>query len=778
MKNNHPICGGLRSLCTTLLLAAGWFANNMTVSATGPVNSGDASLSALEIKVGDTNIVGGFASQTLNYNVEAETTLPTLATFSAAPVASDATVDIDVNGSTLNNHSVAQLVKGANRVVFTVKSATDTKSYTIDILPVSATRTIHFKGTSEWTSTPSVYVYTNVTPHCGKWPGATMTPETGGWYKFELPESTDATTRVIFSTAGSYPRYPADQEDGILTDFDGREAWYLLADKKWYASNPDGPQKPAISVSPAGGRVRGTSIITVNISNDATSVSGTFNGKNISGLSTTTTAIAVSDYLNDGESGVLSIAASNAEGETTFSATYNRDDSQPTITLTGDHRELSIYQIMVGSFQHGEGGATGYTDMWGPAGHRKDGNLRGIINALDYIKELGMNAIWMTPVFDSSNGGNGDERLKATGYFANDYFNIDPHFGSLAEFDELVEKAHERGMYIILDGVFGHHSNCTGASPKGNYIDNRTAANVRGTDSGNIAFPGSLEYFKEVIRFWMNRGVDGWRLDQCYQVYQGGHNYWKDLREEVEAVCQERKNRGEAWGTLGYMVGEDWTSAGNITVTQQDGLKSVMDFDGKDNLVNLGSGVGSIGWFLANDAAARGYRDSGVNPTIFLSNHDTARVGDFVDVNSRPEELMTRHAATAAYSGPVCLYYGDEIGDKSGNGNPDNKARTSGRISGFNQNEQKVHDYVSKVFKARASNPALWRGTVSRDQRSNNVEVITKYDAESGNKVIVIFASENAEVSIGGTGEDLINGGTVTNTVSVKAGIPAFIKMQ
>ena len=139
---------------------------------------------------------------------------------------------------------------------------------------------------------------------------------------------------------------------------------------------------------------------------------------------------------------------------------------------------------------------------------------------------------------------------------------------------------------------------------------------------------------------------------------------------------------------------------------------------------------------------------------------------------------MTRHAAVAAYSGPTCTYYGDEIGDKSGNGNADNKARTSGRISGFNQNEQKVHDYVAKVFKARAANPALWRGTVQRDERSNTLEVITKTDSQTGNKVIVIFSQNDANVSIGGTGTDLINGGTVSGTVNVKAWIPAFIKMN
>ncbi len=557
------------------------------INAAAAVNSGNATLERLEIKVDGRNVVSGFNSSTKTYEVTLDKV--GTATFSVVPVASDATVDINVNGKTLSNHSLTTLTKGENKVTYTVKSGNATETYTVTL-------------------------------------------------------------------TGKVP--------------------------------------------------------------------------------------------------------------------------DPVSTLTGDQRELSIYQIMVGSFQHGDGGASGYSDMWGPEGHRKNGNLKGIINALDYIQELGMNAIWMTPIFDSTNG-QGGERLQATGYFCTNYFKVDPKFGTEEEFDELIREAHARGIYVILDGVFGHHGGVSQASPNGNWISTQdNTPNVRGSESGNIQFPGSLEYFKEVVRYWMNRGVDGWRLDQCYQVYQGGHNYWNDLRKEVEAVAAERRERGEEWGTLGYMVGEDWTSAGNITVTQQDGLKSVMDFDGKDKLVGLNSGVGTIGWFLSNDAKARGYRDDGVWPTIFLSNHDTSRVGDFVDVNSRPEELMTRHAAVAAYSGPTCTYYGDEIGDKSGNGNADNKARTSGRISGFNSNEQRVHDYVAKVFKARKENPALWRGTVERSQDGNDVEIITKTDSETGNKVVCIFSQKDTSVSIGGTGIDLINGGNVSGSVSVSAWIPAFIKMD
>ena len=623
----------------------------------------------------------------------------------------------------------------------------------------------YYVNSTNW-QTPYVWAWTDA-QNCtvaGEWPGDPMTQKNGVWY-WEAPEG--MTPDFIIFNNGNH----GDQTDNL--DFVSGHTYQRDGSHSLVSY---GPQKPSITVSPNGGTMKGSGLISVKIGNEAKTVTGSFNGKSVT-LADGTTSLKVSDYLADGESATFSIAASNAAGQTEWSATFSRDDTEPVYTLSGDWRELSIYQIMVGSFQHGEGGASGYSDMWGPEGHRKDGNLRGIINSLDYIKDLGMNAIWMTPIFDSTNG-NGGEKLQATGYFCTNYFKVDPKFGTEEEFDELVRTAHEKGIYVILDGVFGHHGGVSEPSPNGNRIDSTTATNVRGSDSGNISYPASLEYFKEVVRYWMERGVDGWRLDQCYQAYQGGHNYWYDLRQEVESVAAERKARGEQWGTLGYMVGEDWTSAGNITTTQQDGLKSVMDFDGKDYLVNLSDGVGTIGWFLTNDAAGRGYRDAGVNPTIFLSNHDTSRVGDFVDVASAPQQLMARHAAVAAYSGPACTYYGDEIGDKSGNGNADNKARTSGRLSNFTANEQMVHDYVAKVFKARAENPALWRGTAEKETQSSSCVKITKTDAVTGNQVIVIFASADSNVSIGGTGTDLINGGTVSGTVSVKAWVPAFIRMN
>ncbi len=454
---------------------------------------------------------------------------------------------------------------------------------------------------------------------------------------------------------------------------------------------------------------------------------------------------------------------------------------------TDDHRSLTIYQIMVASFLHGENGGPGYNAMWGPDGHTKNGNLRGVINALDHIKNLGANAIWLTPIFDSSNA-KGGEKLQATGYFTNNYFKIDPHFGTEAEFRELVDEAHKRGMYVILDGVFGHHGGVTTPSPSGFTIDSTPTASDR-TDGGlgNVSYPASLPYFKEVATWWMDKyGVDGWRLDQAYQAMQGGHNYWIEFSEAVDSVAVARRDRGEKWGTLGYMVGEDWGPASriNVGVYKDGGLLSAFDFEGKERISGPMQDISSAG--LENGymdivttlsrPTARGYLNDKVMPNLYLTNHDGYRLADHFDP-ADPHyyaKLKERHAILAAYSGPITLYYGDEYGDRSAEttgGQKDNIARTSGHLDPRNNAEADLRDYIAAAMKVRAENPAMWRGQAwfnTIKAPDGDVLVVTKTDFHSKNSVVIIFSDHDTTVPVAQLGRD----------VTLKAHVPAIIKVR
>ncbi len=433
-----------------------------------------------------------------------------------------------------------------------------------------------------------------------------------------------------------------------------------------------------------------------------------------------------------------------------------------------DWRSLTIYQVMVGSFQHGEGGASGYDDLWGPSDERKNGNLRGIINALDYIARIGVTAIWLTPIFDSSEA-DGDEKLRATGYFANDYFKIDPHFGSEDELKELISKAHDRGIYVFLDGVFGHHGGASGSSPSGFLIDSTPSLSDRGEEggSGNVKYPESLDYFREVATYWIDRfEIDGWRFDQAYQLCQHGHNYWCEISQAVSELCDKRRKNGKEWGILGYMVGEDWSDATGISarIFRDGGLKSAFDFDGKQLVAGSMDGQGSggldNGWDdvikVYSPPAERGYAPDDVLPNLFLSNHDGVRVADNFYDDGNEINLMTRFAILAGYPGPVTLYYGDEFADLSRDcdgSQPDNASRTSGHLKAADDRERRLFNYVCDAMTFRRDNPAMWRGRNEFDRyRKDDAEilVVIKTDDETGNRVAMIFSDRDAEVTLPG----------------------------
>ncbi|MGL4717087.1 MAG: alpha-amylase family glycosyl hydrolase, partial [Aeromonas sp.] len=337
---------------------------------------------------------------------------------------------------------------------------------------------------------------------------------------------------------------------------------------------------------------------------------------------------------------------------------------------------LRIYQVMVESFVDGDGSAN-YGTGYGPSQH--NGDLQGIIDSLDHIKSLNVNAIWLTPVFDSCAGQGGDDKLDATGYFACDFFTVDPNFGSNAKLKQLVDGAHQRGLYVLLDGVFGHVNQVGVSNPS---PEGRRPA----LKSGGAGYPGqlvdyskpeSLAYFKEVARYWVEQyGIDGWRLDQAYQL---GLDDWRAIRREVEQASAVRKAAGQQWGTLGYMVGEVWKGADDIRAeaygsSDNPALSSAFDFPLRYGIVQAlaveESGKGGQGASVL-DASWNKVESypSHAMPNLMLGNHDLVRFGDLLQRgNFKPAEYWPRHLAAfsfmAARSGPITLYYGEEFGDE------------------------------------------------------------------------------------------------------------------
>ncbi|KAK8884850.1 hypothetical protein M9Y10_043971 [Tritrichomonas musculus] len=449
--------------------------------------------------------------------------------------------------------------------------------------------------------------------------------------------------------------------------------------------------------------------------------------------------------------------------------------------------KLNIYQVMVSSFQDGDPNR-GYGVGYGPSSH--NGDLQGIINSLEYIKNLGFNALWMTPIFDSTNG-QGGPLLQSTGYFATNYFKIDPKFGTEDTLRSLVSKAHSLGIYVILDGVLGHHGGVNSASPNGNWPQGQ---------SNPVSYPGSLPYFKEVVQYWINNfEIDGWRLDQCYQMYQNGHNYLKEIREAIYEVCDKRRSEGKEWGILGYIVGEDWEGTDDINVHSYsgDGLRSAFDFPARYNMVQGAaqeeSGAGGYGIETFSNVhrtpSEKGYPNN-VYPNLFFTNHDIWRLGNLIrnkyGENKDADRYWNRHkmciGALSVYTGPITLYYGDEIGDITDcwtgkapscgpNTDKDNCARTDGQITNFDNKQQNLHDFTKKLMEARLQHPSMYRGTYGKTFQGNTY-FNCKYDPTTGDKTVYVttlnWDPTTVSYTVGGSKlVDLVSGEVISGNGGV-----------
>lgn len=439
---------------------------------------------------------------------------------------------------------------------------------------------------------------------------------------------------------------------------------------------------------------------------------------------------------------------------------------------------IRMYQIMVESFKHGENGASGYTSAWGPSKH--DGNLRGIIDSLDYIKSTGVNAIWLTPIFETKEIQGQDSsfnKLDGTGYFTSDYFAIDPKFGTKKELIELVNKAHSKGMYVMLDGVFGHAKvNMPEKSPKGNTVvfDKNCRQLLGYKEKLSLQYgtcfdvEKSLPYLKEIAEFWINEvKIDGYRLDQAYNL---DGKAWKEIQKSVEKASKNKKNayklNGKKVQPLGYMVAEYWTDKAEpieMNVFKENVPISVFDFPTRAKILQtfaIKDTTCSLKATALNDALL--VHNTYTQPAFlnsFLSNHDVLRLGDamqragYEQDGQKGETYYDAHRAAlsfiASLSGPLTLYYGDEYGDdllgfvkEPGNCGDvdrcdDHVSRTQGKTDSLNQDELALKEDVAKMLSLRDSHPALERGTRTHIYSDDTLYVDLK---ESGkDKVIYVL---------------------------------------
>jgi glycosidase len=286
--------------------------------------------------------------------------------------------------------------------------------------------------------------------------------------------------------------------------------------------------------------------------------------------------------------------------------------------------------------------------------------------------------------------------------------------------------------------VFGH-TNINGAkpSPTGKVPSLRKESGYPGQ---YVIYPNaeSEAYFTEVATYWIKEyGIDGWRLDQAYQVPLDS---WSNIRTAVEAASMENVLAGKAWGTLGYMVGEAWSSADEITSTvygsdAKPGLSSAFNFPLRYGLVQAlaveESGAKGNARALDAEWNSRTKAPYHAMPNLMIGNHDLVRFGDLIQRGGLGDYFQRHKAAysfLAAYSGPITFYYGEEIGDEVENFAAkvtsdcvnqglcdDHVARSSAKVAGvtsttLSSEQSDLKQYVAKLMKVRSEHSALFNG--------------------------------------------------------------------
>lgn len=372
-------------------------------------------------------------------------------------------------------------------------------------------------------------------------------------------------------------------------------------------------------------------------------------------------------------------------------------------------QDAVFYQIMPDRFCNGDpGNDPPGVRPWGARPTRRSffgGDLAGIRDRLPYLQELGVTALYLTPIFQAPSNHK---------YDTADYYQVDPALGGNAGLRDLVSAVHGRDMRIILDGVFNHTGDHfwafrdvvarNGESPYRDWYSfhtpdvRRQPPNYRAC--GGVSFlprldtdnPAVRDYLYAVARYWIAEyDIDGWRLDVPWEV---SHDFWRGFRQAVKGVRPDVYLVGEAWGNAAPWLEHDQFDG----VTHYPLRELLIRF-----LVQQAIDAGTFDRELA--ALRTAYPpDRRRNLLTLLSSHDTPRIHTVA--GGRPGPVRAALAFLFTYEGAPVIYYGDEVGLAGG---PDPDCRRCMPWSGARWDHD-THRLVRQLGQLRAAHPALRRG--------------------------------------------------------------------
>ncbi len=424
----------------------------------------------------------------------------------------------------------------------------------------------------------------------------------------------------------------------------------------------------------------------------------------------------------------------------------------------------------------------------------KGGDLLGLAGKLDEIRDLGVTALYLNPVFASA----ANHR-----YHTWDYHQVDPLLGGDAALRELLDAAHARGMRVVLDGVFNHvgrgffafHNvlengadspyldwfhldldRLRSGKPLGAYAEPKLLRRSRKPkpayeELGYAAWwdvpalpkldtrtPAVREYLFDVAERWVRFGIDGWRLDVPSEI--DDDEFWRELRRRVKRVNPEAYLVGEIWyDARRWLAGDQFDATMNYPLAKAalgffvkgldvDLLRSV---SGYHDVQPLGAEafVAEVERVLGLYAPA--IRDAQLN---LIGSHDTPRFLTASGGDLAALEMAFLHLFTLP--GAPCVYYGDEIGLEGG-ADPDCRRSFPWDESSW---DHVLRDHVRRLAALRHAHPALRRGSFRALLAANDVAAWAREDGR-GDVVVAAFnvsrEDRRVDLPLGGVGPLLLD---------------------
>lgn len=460
-----------------------------------------------------------------------------------------------------------------------------------------------------------------------------------------------------------------------------------------------------------------------------------------------------------------------------------------------DDKYRNYYEVFVYSYYDSDGDGIG--------------DLNGLREKLDYLNDgddttttdLGVNGIWLMPVMPSPTYHK---------YDTTDYMGIDPQYGTMEDFQALIEECHDRGIRVIIDLALNHSSSehpwfqeataylaslPEGAEPDLEacpYVDyyhfsNESVAGytqVPGTEnwyyeskfwSGmpdlNLESEAVRAEFEAIADYWLGLGVDGFRLDAVKE-------YVSDNATANIEILSWFNDYVKTGYPDAYLVCECWTERETYAQYYESGVDSMFAFhfgDSTGAVANLVRGVmqaASYGNSLEKSYGIyESYKEDFIDAPFYV-NHDTGRSAGFYAGDTAEAQTKMGNALNLLMSGSTFLYYGEELGMK-GSGIDENKrapmqwsqdAEAEGMCEGPEAMEEiemtygsleeqaedpnSIYNYVKDVLLLKNQNPAIARGTLTnyRDYSTDWISVISKSYEDT--ELLMLFNISKEESSV------------------------------